>query len=341
MSRTFRWLALIVGRGSGDRGRRADSPLNIPLIGWRDILIRVWRNARADNLNVLAAGIAFYAFLALLPLIVSTTMIYGLVSTPEQIVDHVRRLVAVVPAAAQDLVTGRVVEVITANRGGLIALLLAVLLTLYGGARGARSVLAALNIIYGEEDEPRFVRRWALPFALALGSASLMLLAFVAMTLFGYVEQLMPQSTALGQLGAKLGFWLLVTAGIGAGSAALYRYGPARRHARWVWIIPGALATTLLWLAATFAFGVYLANFGRYDVTYGSLAAVVILQLWMYLSAFILLLGAKLNAEIESQTTRDTTVGAPRKPGRRRAASADRVGEIPTLEVDLPTRDAG
>ena len=143
----MRWLALMVSRGFGDRGRHADSPLAIPLIGWRDILIRVWRSAKADNLNVLAAGIAFYAFLALLPLIASTAMIYGLAREPVEVVRDVGKLVSIIPEAAQELVARRVVEVITDHRGSGLALFLALLLTLYGGARSARSITAALNAI--------------------------------------------------------------------------------------------------------------------------------------------------------------------------------------------------
>lgn len=326
----------MLSRGSGDRGRRADSPLAIPPIGWRDIFIRVWRSAKADNLNVLAAGIAFYAFLALLPLIASTAMIYGLVSTPAEVMRDVGKLVAIIPDAAQGLVARRVVEVITDHRGSGAALLLGLLLTVYGGARSARSITAALNVIYGEGDVQRFARRWGIPILLALGSAALMLLALLAIALFGYVGELMPEDMPLEWGAAKVSFWLLITAGIGGGSALLYRYVPSRRHARWAWILPGAFATTILWLLATFAFGFYIARFGRYDISYGSLAAVVVLQLWIYLSAFILLLGAKLNAEIERQTGEDTTVGAPRPAGRRHAASADETAEIPTIDVGLP-----
>src|SRR3546814_20407951 len=100
MTRTVRWLALLLSRGSGDRGRRAESPLAIPLVGWRDIVIRVWRNAKADHLNVLAAGLAFYAFLALLPLIASSAIIYGLVREPREVGRDVGKRVWIVPAAS-------------------------------------------------------------------------------------------------------------------------------------------------------------------------------------------------------------------------------------------------
>jgi membrane protein len=331
MIRRLRFLGLFFVRGFGDRGRRADSPADIPLLGWRDILIRVWRNGKADNLNVLAAGIAFYLFLALLPLIASTAMIYGLATEPAQVVADMRKLIVILPEAAQGPIARRAAEVIAASRGQGWALPSALLLTLYAGARGTRAILAALNVIYGEGDETKFARRWGVPFGIAIGITSVMTLALVAIALFGHLEDVVPGRTGLFRLAVRTGAWLLVTAGVGLGSAALYRYGPVRQHARWRWIVPGALATTVLWLLGSFAFGIYVANFGRFDITYGSLAAVVILQLWIYFSAFILLLGAKLNAEIELQTMRDTTVGPARPAGRRRASTADGLGEIPTI----------
>lgn len=334
MIRRLRFLGIFLARGFGDRGRRAAHPADIPLLGWRDIMIRVWRNGKADNLNVLAAGIAFYLFLALLPLIASSAMIYGLVTAPARVMADVRTLIVILPEAAQDPVARRAAEVIADTRGDLWALIGALLLTLYAAARGTRAIIAALNVIYGEGDEQKFARRWGVPAGIAIGSSSVMTVALVAIAAFGYIDDLVPGRSPAFWFVVRAAAWLLITLGIGFGSAALYRYGPARRHARWRWIVPGAVTATALWLIGSFAFGIYIANFERFDVAYGSLAAVVILQLWIYFSAFILLLGAKLNAEIELQTMRDTTVGRSRPAGRRKASTADGIGEIPKLAVE-------
>ena len=334
MIRQIRFMAMFLMRGFGDRGRRANAPIDIPLLGWRDIVIRAWRSGKADNLNVLAAGIAFYLFLALLPLIASTAMIYGLVTAPAAVLADVNRLILILPEAAQGPIALRAAEVINSPPGGGWGLVGALLLTLYAGARGTRAIVAALNVIYGEGDEQKFVRRWGVPLLIAIGISSLMTLALVAIALFGYIDDLLPGRTPLFWLAVRIGAWLLVTIGVAGGSAILYRYAPVRRHARWRWIVPGAAVATILWLLNSVAFGVWIANFARYDVAYGSLAAVVILQLWIYLSAFILLLGAKLNAEIELQTMRDTTVGPARRAGQRHATSADGLGEIPVIAED-------
>ncbi len=108
-----------------------------------------------------------------------------------------------------------------------------------------------------------------------------------------------------------------------AAAATLYRYAPDRPAARWVWLTPGSVAVTLLWLALTLGFGTYVANFGSYDATYGSLGAVIVLLTWLYLSAYILIMGAELNAELERQTTADTTEGAEQPIGTRGAQVTD------------------
>ncbi len=329
MLQRLRALGRFLLKRTGDRGRQAVTPGDIPMLGWRDIAIRTWRSRRDDNLSVLAAGIAFFAFLALLPLIASAAMIYGLVTTPAQVLEDLRTLMVILPDAAQGPIAIRIAEVINGDRGGPLALLGALVLTLYAGARGTQSLIASLNMVYGEEEETRFARRWSPPVLLAIGTAGVLALALIGIAAFGYIEPLLPGRSAAFWLLVRVASWLLVLIGFGLGSAALYRYAPSRRRARWRWILPGAAAATLLWLLNGAAFGLYIANFGRYDATYGSLAAVAILQIWLYLSAFILLLGAKFNAEIERQTMRDTTVGRPLPAGLRHAQSADTLGEVP------------
>lgn len=317
---------------SGDRGRDATTPLAIPLLGWRDIFIRTWRNARADNINVLAAGIAFYAFLAMLPLIAAIGMVYGFFAGPAEVIEHFRLLVGIIPGETSDLVADRLGATI-ADRESL-GLVIALILATFGTARGARAVVAALNVVYREERELRFAERWGLALAIAVCGAGVMLLALFAIAALGYVEDLLPRGSPLLWGTVRLAFWLAMAIGVSAGLALLYRFAPARRAARWIWVAPGALAAAALWLLATFGFGVYIANFARFEATYGALATIIILQLWLYLSALAMLLGAKLNAEIEMQTRADTTVGPARKRGRRDAAAADQVGEVPELELD-------
>ena len=111
--------------------------------------------------------------------------------------------------------------------------------------------------------------------------------------------------------------------------AIIYRYGPSRAQARWRWVSWGAAVATAVWTLGSIAFSIYVQNFGSYNETYGSLGAVVILLMWFWLSAFIVLLGAELNSEMEHQTERDSTTGPTQPLGRRGAYVADHVGEVP------------
>jgi len=137
----------------------------------------------------------------------------------------------------------------------------------------------------------------------------------------------------LNFLGLGSGAWLLaalrwpaVLLVLLAGLSVLYRFGPSREHARWRWVGVGSLVAGLLWLIASLLFSWYVASFGTYNETYGSLGAVIGFMTWIWISSTIVLLGGEINAELEHQTGRDTTTGAPLPMGHRRARMADTVG---------------
>jgi membrane protein len=131
----------------------------------------------------------------------------------------------------------------------------------------------------------------------------------------------------IGELLITLLRWPLLFAVAVVGLALLYRYGPSRDEPRWQWVSWGAVLATTLWIAGSIGFSLYVKYFGSYNETYGTLGAVIVLLMWLWLSAFIVLLGAQLNAESEHQTTRDSTRGAPQPMGQRRAYVADTIGE--------------
>ena len=108
----------------------------------------------------------------------------------------------------------------------------------------------------------------------------------------------------------------------------IYRLGPSRAQARWEWISPGAIISTILWIAGSAGFSFYVTKFATYNKTYGSLGAVIVLLMWLYVSAYFMLIGATINAEAERQTEKDTTTGKPKPMGKREAVVADSVAEI-------------
>ncbi|MEO7634636.1 MAG: YihY/virulence factor BrkB family protein [Sphingomicrobium sp.] len=276
-------------------GRSADTPAQIPVKGWRQVALRTWKQSSEDNIGLVAAGVAFYGFLALVPLLGATVLTYGLVAAPETVLGNVRSLAAVMPADAAKLIGEQLMSVVQTS----------------GSKKGFGLILA---------------------LAITAGAVVLAIVAMIAVAALGHLEKMFPHLPGALLLLGKLGSYALLLAGAAAGAASLYRYGPYRKKARWAWITPGSIFASVGWILLTLGFGFYAANFGNYGKTYGSLATVVVLLTWMYLSAYVLLFGAELNSELEHQTAKDTTAGAAKPIGQRGAWSADHVASSDAAE---------
>lgn len=298
----------------------------MPWSGWKDVLVRTWREASDDNVGIVAAGVAFYGFLAMVPLLGAIVLSYGLVAEPRTVVGNMQALTNVMPADAAKLIGEMLMNVVQQSSGKKgLGILLALAVALFGARNAAGSIITALNIAYEEKEKRGFIKVNLLALAMTLAAVVVALLAFGAIAALGLLEDLIPGAPAfvIG-LGKVMAYVLLVLAAA-AGAATLYRYGPSRDEPRWEWITPGSLLTAIAWVLLTLGFGFYVTNFGSYDKTYGSMGAVVVLLTWMYLSSYVLLLGAELNSELEHQTAQDTTEGAQRPLGQRSAWSADHV----------------
>ena len=160
-------------------------------------------------------------------------------------------------------------------------------------------------------------------------------LAATATAAAGNLQELLPGTPTALVWAAKAATYVLLLLGALTGAAALYRYGPDRDRAKWTWITPGTIFAAVASLVLTLGFGFYVSRFGNYNKTYGSLATIVILVTWIWLTAFVFLFGAELNSELEHQTEKDTTAGAERPLGTRGAWSADHVASS-----DEPTKRA-
>jgi membrane protein len=286
----------------------ADTPSEISGRGWREVLKRTWRESSQDNINLVAAGVAFYAFLAFVPLLAALVLTYGLVAEPATVVRHFQQLTAVMPADAARLIGEQLMSMTkTASTQKGLGLLLAILLSLYGAMRGATSIIVALNIVYNIDEDRSFVRKTGLAVLITAAALVSLLAGILAISALGWLEHLLPFSSRVVQTLLKLLSWVAAAAVVSFLIAAVYRYAPNRPNTRWRWLTPGSLAATVLWLLATLGFGFYVANFGNYNATYGSLGAVIVFLTWLYLIAYILLLGGELNSELEKQTTRRTT----------------------------------
>jgi membrane protein len=280
--------------------RGATSPAAIPPAGWFQILKRTYAESDKDNVSIVAAGVAFYAFLAFVPLLGALVLTYGLVADPASVMSHVQGLTSVMPADAAKLIGEQLISISqTATTKQGFGLLIALLLSLYGAMRGATSIITALNIVYGVEEDRGFVKTTLLAAMITVGAVVALILGMIAISVLGFIERLLPFSSPLVHTLLQILLWVVAAAGVSAVIALVYRYAPNRPKAKWAWLTPGSIIATLLWIAATLGFGFYVTNFGSYNATYGSLGAVVVFLTWLYLTAYILLMGGELNSEIE------------------------------------------
>lgn len=283
----------------------ADKPSDIGPRGWREIALRSYRESIRDNVGLIAAGVAFYAFLAFVPMLAAMVLTYGLVAEPSSVVSHMQALTRAMPADAARIVGEQLQSIVaTAGTRKGIGLLVAIALSLYGAIKGASAIVAATNIVWKVDETRSFAKRTALNLIFTIGAVLGLLLAVAGISVLGFLDRLLPASAPVVHILLTGGFWILGAAAVSFGVAVIYRYAPNRPEPQWRWISPGSILATSVWLAATAGFGFYVANFGNYNATYGSLGAVIVFLTWIYLTAYILLMGAELNAATERRTDR-------------------------------------
>lgn len=310
---------------TSERGKNATSPWKMPLAGWKDVLLRTAKEASSDNVGLVSAGVSFYGFLALLPLMGAIVLSYGLLADPQTVMDNMAAMTRVMPKDIAQLIGEQLLHVVqTSGEKKGLGVLVALALAIFSARNGAAAIVTALNIAYEEEEARGFIKVNALALAITAAAVVLAVLALLAVAIVTRLEALLPASPLLASALKVVSYIVLM--GLAAGAAALlYRFGPSRQDARWEWLSAGSLLFALGWVALTLGFGTYVSNFGNYSATYGSLATVVILLTWLYLSSYLLVFGAELNSELEHQTRRDTTKGPEKPLGTRGAWSADHV----------------
>ncbi|WP_223262533.1 YihY/virulence factor BrkB family protein [Sphingobium sp. SCG-1] len=309
---------------SDRKGAGATSPRELPGPAWKAILGRVWTNSGRHNLGLMSAGVAFYAFLSFVPLLGALVMSYGLLADPAVVAQHMRTIIELVPKDAAKLIYEQLINLTTAaaSKKGL-GLIVALLVSIYGATRASGAIITALNVIYEEDDKRGIIKGTFTAFVLIVAAVIIGIVGVLAATMLGYAQSLLSFLGPVGVTLIRIVTWLAAGALCCVTIAGMYRFAPDRSDARWKWLSLGSVIATLLWLAATLGFGIYAAKFGDYDATYGSLGAVVVLLMWLYVSAYAILLGGLINAETERQTARDTTTGPERPMGTRGAVMAD------------------
>ena len=309
---------------TGNRGLSAETPLQLPGRAWREILKRVWFKAGSDNIGLLSAGVAFYAFLAFVPLLGALIMTYGLIADPSKIAEDMKSVIDLVPKDAAKLIYDQLVSLSTtaASKKGL-GLAIALLISIYGAMRAASGIMGALNVIYEQPERRSIVRTTLISAGITVGAVVVAIVGMLSASVLAFLETIFWQLGGVTAALIKIATWLFAGSLAATAIAWVYRVGPDRHGAKWRWLSLGSIVATILWVAATIGFGAYAAKFGNYNATYGSLGAVVVLLMWLFVSSYAILLGAELNAESERQTAQDTTTGAEKPLGKRGATMAD------------------
>jgi membrane protein len=310
-------------------GLHAEKPTAIPWAGWKQILKRSWAENKADNMPIIAGGVAFFGFLSIFPALIALISLYGLVASPETVAQQVEDLSAQLPNSAADLI-GDQLNAIVANSGSAlsISLVVSILAALWSASGGMGNLITAVNLAYDEVEARNFIKLKLTSLALTLGAIIFVLVTFSLVAVVPAVIEALPIGI-VGTVLAQIARWVLLL-GVFAGSlAVLYRVAPDRDAPRFSWVSLGAVIVTVIWAIVSVGFAVYVNNFGSYDKTYGAIAGVIVLMLWLYLTCYLVLLGAEINSEAEHQTAHDTTTGEPEPMGSRDATMADTLPESP------------
>ncbi|MEO3385099.1 YihY/virulence factor BrkB family protein [Mesorhizobium sp. CAU 1741] len=305
------------------RGQEATAPSHIPARGWFDISNRLWRAIGEDRIFLVAGGATFYLLLALFPALTAFVSAYGFFADPAAATGHVDALGSLVPSDVLGVVSERLESLVTQDQSALgLGMILGILIALWSANNGIKALFEGLNIAYRERETRSFVRLNLIAMCFTLG-------AMVAASLLIAAIGIVPVVLAVLHLGSWSELllsslrWPVLLVLIGAGITLIYRYGPSREPAKWRWLTWGSAGATVVWVMASAAFSFYLERFADYEATYGSLGAIIGFLMWTWISVIILLLGAEFNAEMELQTSVDSTTGPSRPMGSRGAVVAD------------------
>lgn len=305
-------------------GRSAATPAEIPKRGWKDILLRVYGGIGDDRVLANAGAVTFFALLALFPGITALVSIYGLFADAGSIAKQLDTLSGILPGGAIEVIRDELTRLTEQGPGKLgVGFLFGLVVSLWSANGGIKALFDALNSVYEETEKRSFIRLNAISLGFTAGMIVFLVVAITGVVALPAILKYLPGFVAMI---VDLARWPLMAVMVAVALACIYRYGPSRDAPQWRWISWGSAFAAVGWLAASALFSFYAANFGTFDKTYGSLGAVIGFMMWMWISVIVILLGGKLNAEIEHQTARDSTEGRPKPIGERGAKMADTVG---------------
>lgn len=278
-----------------------DTPTELGWERWKKLLKRVKERTGEERVSLLAAGVAFFGLLSIFPALIALVAVYGIVAQPEKVTEQLASLLEALSPEARDIIVEQLADIAAGSTGLLgVGSLVAVVGALWTASRGVANLLKAINAAYGVDETRSPVKLRAIAL---ISTAVTLLLAVVAMFAIAILPPLLGDvapDTTVGVLVAG-GRWVLLVAMVATALALLYRHGPNRRPVPWSWALWGAGGATAIWVIGSALFSLYVSRFGQFASTYGALAGMIIFMLWLYLSAFVVLLGAVVDSQLEQE----------------------------------------
>ena len=264
-----------------------------------------------DNLGLIAAGAAFYIISSIAPILAVTVFTYGLFADPSTVQEDIRALFVSLPGDVATLI-GEQLDIVTSGSQGRkgLGLIVALLIALYGGSKAATAMMTALNVAYEVKEKRNFIVWTLTSFAIVLGGIVLIFLGIAASAVVAFIGTLIPWFPGIVLALIRIATYALLATIVITGASLLFRFGPYRHGARLRWATPGTVTATLVWLATT-GFSLYVANFGNYGATYGSLGAIIVALTWLWLSVYAFLLGAALDVQAYRGRAAESVAGTP------------------------------
>ena len=324
--RTKPALAVHTSDRSGDlRGRHAQTPAQIPPAGWRDVALRVFHGISENRITTISGGVTFFVLLALFPGLAGLISLYGLFADSTSVAQHLNSLNGILPEGGMQILRDQLQQLTSQPPQKLgFATLASLAISLWSANGGIKAMFEGLNAVYEENEKRSFIKLNAISLALTLAAVAFVIASLLTITVVPKLLSFL-DLPGISEI-VNYARWPVLLVAASLMIAVVYRFGPSREQPQWRWISPGSIFAAVTWIAASLLFSWYTAHFGSYNKTYGSLGAAVGFMTWIWISTMVILIGAKINAELEHQTGADTTAGTPAPRGERGARMADTVG---------------
>jgi len=304
---------------------QAEKPFAISWTGWKEILLRVKDQMQLNNLPMMAAGVAFYFFLSLFPTILAIVSLYTLVTDPLVIREHLEGLEEIMPPGVHDFISEKIENIVDAQASTKNwGLALSFIVSLWSANKGTFFMFRAINETYDEDSSRGMVKQNAITLGFTLGLMVVGILSMLLVIAYPAIREFLELPALLDSVVAA-GRWVVLAVILCFGITMIYQCAPQRSVPQWRWILPGAIIATVLWVVGSLILTLYVKNFDKLEDLYGQISALIILMIWLNITAFVILFGAQVNAELEHQTEYDTTRGDEKPMGKRGGYFADHV----------------